>query len=302
MKYAHILTAVTEERWALREDKLQAILDFLEAQASGVKFSAEEIEARVTNQRAREVARSEGAVAIIPVRGVIANRVSMLDDFSGGTSAEGLSRSISAALRDDGVKAIVLDVDSPGGAVSGSDELSSLIFGARGSKPIVAQVDATAASAAYWIASAADEVIVTPTGMVGSIGVFGVHDDVSVALEQMGVKKTLVKAGKFKTDGNPYEPLGDDARARMQARVDEAYDMFVRAVARNRNVSLTSVTEGFGQGDIVTAQKALAEGMVDRIGTMQETLQRFGVSTVSKPAARRSFATQREKRALLLTP
>lgn len=300
MKYAHILTAVTEERWALREDKLQAILDFLEAQASGVKFSAEEIEARVTNQRAREVARSEGAVAIIPVRGVIANRVSMLDDFSGGTSAEGLSLSISAALRDEGVKAIVLDVDSPGGAVSGSDELSSLIFGARGSKPIVAQVDATAASAAYWIASAADEVVVTPTGMVGSIGVFGVHDDVSAALEKMGVKKTLVKAGKFKTDGNPYEPLDDDTKARMQARVDEAYDMFVRAVARNRNVSLSAVTDGFGQGDIVTAQKALAEGMVDRIGTMEETLQRFG-ATSNKPPARRAFATQREKRALLLT-
>lgn len=300
MKYAHILAAVTEERWALHEPKLQAILDFLARQAGGEKLSADEIEARITKDREREVTRQSGSVAILPVRGVIANRMNMMDDISGGTSAEGLSRQFQAMMSDDGVKAIILDVDSPGGAVSGTVEFASMVAAARGRKPIVAHVNATAASAAYWIASAAEELVVTPSGMVGSIGVFGVHDDISAALDKLGVKKTLVSAGKFKTAGNPYQPLDDDTRSRMQVRVDEAYDMFVKAVASNRNVTQTAVREGFGQGDMVTAQAALAEGMVDRIATLEETLQRFGASQYAPPPRRRATAFARERAALAL--
>ncbi|SHF02195.1 signal peptide peptidase SppA [Kaistia soli DSM 19436] len=298
MRYAHILLAVTEERWAIREEKLQAILDFLALQAAGGKLSAEEIEARVTKQTERDVARQQGSVAILPLRGVIANRMSMMDDISGGTSSEGFGRLFQAAVRDGSTKAIVIDVDSPGGAVSGSDELASLIYSARGQKPIIAHVNATAASAAYWIASAADEVVVTPSGSVGSIGVFGVHNDVSGALTAQGVKKTLVSAGKFKTAGNPYEPLDEETRARMQARVDTAYEMFVRTVARNRGVALNSVRNGFGQGDMVDAEPAVAEGMADRVGTLEETLQRFGASLYAPVAKRKAFAPQRERRAL----
>lgn len=300
MKYAHILAAVTEERWAMREAKLQEILSFLEAQASGIKFSAEEIEARITKTREQEIARADGSVAILPLRGVIANRMSMMGDISGGTSSEGFGRAFQTALRDSAVKAIVLDVDSPGGAVSGSEELSSMIFAARGQKPIVAHVNANAASAAYWIASAADEMVVTPTGAVGSIGVFGVHDDMSAALEKIGIKKTIIKAGKYKAEGNPFQPLGEDTAARMQARVDAAYDMFVRAVSRNRNVSLATVREGYGQGDMVDAGPAVEQGMADRIGTLEETLQRFGATAIAPTQKRRSFAIEREKRALAI--
>lgn len=300
MKYGRILLAVTEERWAIRESKLQDILAFLEAQAAGVKFSAEEIEARIGKGREQEVARQEGTVAVIPLRGVIANRMGMLDEVSGGISAERFGMLFQLALRDESIKAIVLDVDSPGGAVSGSEELSTMIYNARGKKPIVAQVDATAASAAYWIASAADEMVVTPTGAVGSIGVFGVHDDFSGALEKLGVKKTLISAGKYKTAGNSYEPLEDEARARIQARIDAAYDMFLKAVARNRNVSMAAVRSGFGEGDMVDAEPAVAEGMIDRISTMDETLQRFGASLYPTPAKARAVAVRREKRALAL--
>lgn len=300
MKYSHVLMAITEELWALREDKLQAILDFLEAQASGVKFSAEEVQARITQQTEREVRRQEGAVAIIPLHGVIANRMSMFDDISGGTSSERFGRQFQAALRDDLIKAIILDVDSPGGAVSGSAESSAMIHAARGRKPIVAHVNATAASAAYWVASAADEVVVTPTGSVGSIGVFGIHDDISAALEKIGIKKTIIKAGRFKTDFNPYSPLGDDAAARMQARIDSAYDMFVRDVARNRGKTLDAVRNGFGEGDMVDAAAAVKEGMADKVATLEETLQRFGASQYGAPAptGRKAFASRRERAAL----
>lgn len=301
MKYAHILMAVTEECWAIREEKLVAILEFLSHQANGTKFDASEIEARIAPQTAAAVARKEGSVAILPLRGVIANRMSMFDDISGGTSAEGFSRQFQSAVRDDGFKAIVIDVDSPGGAVSGADELSSMIYAARGTKPIVAHVNANCASAAYWIASAADEVVVTPTGAVGSIGVIGIRDDISKALDTAGIKRHLITAGRFKRDGQPFEPMTDDETARWQAKVDARYEMFIKAVARNRGVDIEAVRTGFGEGDMVDASPAVAMGMADRVGTLEETLQRFGASQYQQQVTRaksRSFAAQREKRAL----
>ncbi|WP_296741423.1 S49 family peptidase [Mesorhizobium sp.] len=287
----------------MQAEKLQAIVDLLAMQAAGGKLSAEEIEARISKQTEQQVARSEGAVAILPMRGVIANRMPLMGNVSGGggANAEQLGAQLQAMLADSAIKAIVLDVDSPGGSVAGTSELSSMIFNARGRKPIVAQVNANAASAAYWIASAADEIVVTPSGQVGSIGVFGVHDDISKALATQGVTRSLISAGKFKVEGNPFEPLGDDARAAMQQRVDSAYDTFVRDVARNRGVSLTAVRDGFGQGRMVDAAPAVAEGMADKVGTMQETLSRFGVSLYPTEKAKpttRAFAIERERRAL----
>ncbi|MBN9065177.1 MAG: S49 family peptidase, partial [Rhizobiales bacterium] len=136
---------------------------------------------------------------------------------------------------------------------------------------------------------------------VGSIGVIGLHDDVSGAMEQIGVKKTIISAGKYKADANPYEPLADDSRARIQSKIDAAYDMFVRAVARNRNVNLAAVRDGFGEGDMVDAGPAVSMGMADRIGTLEDTLNRFGASQYgTSPSKRRSFAIEREKRALAL--
>ncbi|CDP51982.1 Signal peptide peptidase A (SppA), a serine protea se [Devosia sp. DBB001] len=291
MKYAHVLMAVHEELWAMREDKLQAILDFLDAQAEGTKFSSSEIEARIGQRTERQVAQADGDVVVLPLHGVIANRMSMFDDISGGTSSEAFARSFQMALRSSTAKAIIIDANTPGGAVSGSAELSEMVFKARGTKPIIAHVNATCASAGYWICSAADEIVVTPTGSVGSIGVLAVHTDVSGALEQAGVKKSIIKAGTLKAEGNPYGPLSEDARGRIQASVDAAYDMFVSDVARNRGASVEAVRNGFGRGGMVDAADAVKQGMADRVGTLEETLQRFGVTLYggavnSAPSAR----------------
>lgn len=303
MKYARVLLTVSNEVWAMEPVKMQAVIDLLRFQAMGGKYSAEEIQAKINKTEERAVARQDGSVAILPLRGVISNRMAMLDDVSGGggTSSESFGRSFNAALNDPSVKAIVIDTDSPGGAVSGTDELSSMIFNARGTKPIVAHVNANAASAAYWIATAADEIVVTPSGQVGSIGVYGAHDDISKAMEMDGIKTTLISAGKFKVEGNPFEPLSDDAREAIQQRVDASYDSFTRAVARNRGVAISAVKGGFGQGRMVDAEDAVSQGMADRVGTLDETLQRFGASLYAPaPQKTRAFAPERERRALNL--
>ncbi|MDB5522780.1 MAG: peptidase [Rhizobium sp.] len=303
MKYAHILMAFASELWAMQPEKLAAITEFLTTQADGVKFSAEEIEAKIAPQTAKAVARKEGDVAIVPIRGIISNRVEMMGNISGGggTSVEAFARNLRMAADDEGVKTVILDVDSPGGTVSGVDEAAGLIHSYRGRKPIIAQVNATAASAAYWLASAADEIVVTPSGQVGSIGVYTMHNDISASLEKLGIRKSLISAGPFKIEGNPFGPLSEEALAYVQAQVDAVYEMFIDRVAMGRGVASADVRGGFGQGRMVMAKQAVSGKMADRVGTLEDTLARFGVAQRQpEQAGRRAFAGEREKRALTL--
>ncbi|MBK3398911.1 S49 family peptidase [Methylobacterium ajmalii] len=274
----HILSAAASQPWALMPEKLAEIQAFLALRADGARFSREEIQARIGPGRTGEPAASSGVVAVIPIVGIISQRMNMMADISGpgGTSTDRVGAAFRRAMADPNVKAIVFDVDSPGGSTYGTQELADEIFAARGRKPIVAQVNSLAASAAYWIISSASEIVATPGGDVGSIGVYGMHSDVSAAMEKAGIRKTFISAGEFKTEGNPFEPLGEEARAYAQKRVNETYGDFVRAVARGRGVTPARVRAEYGKGRAVGAREAARLGMVDRIATMQETLRRLG--------------------------
>lgn len=278
-KYTHVIAYLYGTPWAVMPEKLTAILNFIDQKAEGMTFTKDELEGRF-GALARPSARTQGSIAVIPVIGTIGQRMNMMSEFSGGTSVEKLTKQILSAADDPKVKAIVLDIDSPGGTVGGVPELSKVIFEARQKKHIIAQSNSLMASAAYWIGSAADEVVVTPSGEVGSIGVFTAHYDVSASHEMAGVKTTLISAGKFKVEGNPFEPLAADARDAIQSDVDKFYEMFVADVARNRGTGVNQVRNGFGQGRTVTAKDALKEGMVDRIATLDETLARLGATGV----------------------
>lgn len=235
---------------------------------------------------------------MLPLIGTIVQRADMFTDVSGAASVQRFTEKFRAALADPQVGSIVIDVDSPGGQVSGVEELSAEIFNARGQKRIVAVANSLAASAAYWIATAADEVVVTPSGEVGSIGVFAVHEDISGMLEQAGVKVNLVSAGKYKTEANPFEPLGEEARASIQGRVDEYYDQFVSAVARNRGVKRSDVRGGFGEGRVVGAKQAVSLGMADRVATLDETINKLLGGRRSRRAGASLDFRQRRLRAV----
>jgi signal peptide peptidase SppA len=205
--------------------------------------------------------------------------------FGGGASVDRLAEEFRALLGDESVRAIVLDVDSPGGTVPGVPEFAQEIYESRGVKPIVAIANATMASAAYWIGTAADELYVTPSGRVGSVGVYVAHEDWSKFDEEMGVKTTLISAGKYKVEGNPYEPLGDEATAFLQHSVDLVYGRFVDAVAAHRGVSSKQVIEGYGQGRVLEAEDAVKAGMVDGVRTLDEVIDAVGLSAEPSPAA-----------------
>ena len=268
LKYKRIVQAIQETPWAILPGTLAVILDLIAFRASGGKLTDDEIQARVGSRTARRDAHQQGAVAVLPLYGVIVPRADLFSEMSGATSMQRFQQDFRAALNDPDVGSIVIDVDSPGGSTAMVPEMAREIRAARGRKPITAVANTLCASAAYYIAAQADEIVATPSSMLGSIGVFHVHQDISQMQEKLGVKTTLTSAGEFKTEGNPFEPLTDEAKAAIQALVDETYGMFVQDVAKGRGRSVADVRKGFGRGRVVTASQAVKEGMADRVDTL----------------------------------
>lgn len=277
---SHLIHEFLTTPWALMPDVLAQMRLVLYRWASGVRLSAEEIEAAVgdTSAAAERAQPKPGSVAILPVMGILAQRshVDASSNFIQGVDP--LRRAFRSFVEDASVGAIVLDIDSPGGSVFGVQEFADEILAARGEKKVIAVADSVVGSAAYWIASAAEELVVAPSGQVGSIGVYAAHENVEKHLEELGVEVTLVSAGKYKVEGNPFEALGDEAREQMQRTVDDYYSAFVSAVAKGRGVKTSEVRGGFGEGRMVAAKEAVAGGMADRIGTLDETVARLSAS------------------------
>lgn len=223
----------------------------------------------------RAIRAQGGRVGVIGVHGPIDQRVTSALEKAGGTSCEEVSYALDALLADQTVSAIVLHVDSPGGAVSGVAELCDKVYAARAKKPIYCSIDSTGASAAYWIATAAETVTMTPGGYCGSVGVFSLHIDQTAALAEQGVKVSMVQAGRYKTEFLDVVSLSDEARGYLQTVVDAIYDKFVVAVARNRERPKSQVISDFGQGRVMDANAAMAAGMVDRIISFEDLMARL---------------------------
>jgi ClpP class serine protease len=168
-------------------------------------------------------------------------------------------------------------------------ELSDKIFNGRGSKPIVAVANSLMASAAFWLGSAADELVITPSGEIGSVGVIATHIDSSLADENFGRKVSIIKAGKFKAEANPHEPLSAEGRDHIQSIVDSFYGDFVNHLARNRGTTPARVRADFGQGRVVRAGAAVDANMADRIGTLQDVLVQMEPKGKPVKAARHSI-------------
>lgn len=218
-----------------------------------------------------------GGVAVIPVTGMLVNRLNWSAGFA--TGYDFIRNQFRSALADPDVSQIVFDVDSNGGLVTGCEEVAAEIFAARGEKPTTAVVDARGYSAAYYIASAADRVVCTPSGGVGSIGVAAMHADMSGSLEQDGIKVTLLHKGEEKVAGNPFEALSDSARASIEKDIGYAYDSFVSAVARHRGLSEDDVRAT--EAACFTPTEALDRGLIDGIQTSAEAVSGLQEGTTS---------------------
>jgi len=279
--YEHLLSFALEHPWALTDPMRQVVAGILARHLAGQDTSPDVIEAAVKSRK-ETPQPTRGGVAIIPVHGVIAPRMNLLSDISGGTTFEGLTAQLREALANEDVTTVLFDVDSPGGNVAGASEFAAEVMKARAKKPIVAQVQYLGASAAYWTMAAATQIVAAPSALVGSIGVFGMHDDLTDALAKLGVKRTIVAAGKYKTEALPGAALSDEAREHLQHLVDQHYSRFVADVALGRGVKESTVRGGYGEGRVLVAAEALDEKMIDKIATLDETLARLSDTPHSK--------------------
>lgn len=286
---AELRRAIAQEQiWLMDERYLRAML----ADPAAVLFAEREIEAARPDNGKRQQA---GGVAVLSITGPIFYRGAWWHTYYGLSNVMGLQAAIREAVADPAIKAIVMEIDSPGGTVPGVSELAAEIVAARAKKKIVAVANPRAASAAYWIASAAGDLVMLPSGEVGSIGVWAGHVDYSKALEQEGVKITLISAGKYKVEGNPYEPLGEEAQAAIQQEVDDVYAQFLADVAKARGKTVAEVKANFGEGRMVTAKRALEVGMVDAVATVEQV-----VSRLMSASSFRTTAAARERELQIL--
>lgn len=279
----HLASRIFNVPLLIHPAKLDAILHGL-----GPRFGLPdhpEPEAYLTPSAKREPGgyRVVNGVAVIDIFGVLAHRTRIEADSSWIQGYNDIGRQLEASLNDSSAKAILLQIDSPGGEVAGAFQLAEQIRAARDRKPIHAVASDLAASAAYLIASAATTIAAPPTAMVGSIGVVMRHVDLSGALAKEGVTVTHIYAGARKIDGNPYQSLPDSVRGRFQAEVDHVYGLFVAAVAAHRKLDETAVRNT--EAGLLRADEAHALGLIDSIENPDQLLARLAAGPARAPRA-----------------
>ena len=249
------------EPWAITEAALNNILTIASRQNESVEVVSAKLGRELDNSYVTEI--REGT-AIIPVVGPLFRYANIFTAISGASSYEILAKDFTSALENPDVHSIILDIDSPGGEVNGCAEFASMIFEARGKKPIIAYASGDAASGAYWIASACDQIIASETSMLGSIGVVAVY---------RGSKDESVL--EIVSSQSPYkrlDPSSKDGKSRLQSRIDDLATVFIESIAKHRGVDPPTVIKDFGGGDVFIGKNAINSGLADDIGSLEQII------------------------------
>ncbi len=271
----HIAARVFGAPLMIARAKLDVILSVLVPRLDGESLQPK------SSAETRDYDVTPEGIAVIPVFGTLVRRTVGLEAQSGLVSYTTIGQQLDMALSDPAVKAILLDVDSPGGEAGGVFDLADKIYAARKIKPIWASVDEDAFSAAYAIAASASKLYVPRTGGVGSIGVIAVHLDQSQAEADVGLKYTAIYAGARKNDMSPHEPLSDPARAALQTEVDRVYDLFAQTISRGRRMPIEAVKAT--EAGLFFGEDGVAAGLADKIGTFTDALADLTASLAPKP-------------------
>lgn len=237
-------------------------------------------------------------IAVLPVSGTLVSKTRALQPYSGMTGYNGIIARLQQAISDPGVDGILLDMDTPGGMVSGAFDCADIIARMRDIKPIWALANDMNCSAGQLIACSASRRLVTQTARTGSIGVMMAHSNYGAALKTNGVEVTLIYSGDHKVDGNPYEKLPEDVRADFQARIDATRQMFAEKVSAYTGMSIQDVLNT--EAAVFSGQESVDNGLADELvnntdalGVMREALDRRKKTTIggTMPSPSASAAT-----------
>lgn len=301
MKQHLALNFLMSKAWAVDQNLLQVmgelaardLEEFDLSDLSGLteKVAPEALEGKGGRAVSQGMEIREGGVALIHVNGVISRYASMFQAICGGTATQMVARDFTKALERSDVRSIVLYVDSPGGEADGIHELAEMIYQARGQKPIVAYVGGAGCSAAYWIATAADEVVIDATARVGSIGTVMTIRRRKKSEEDDTEVLEIVSS---QSPNKRLDPGSEEGRKVYQSELDQMADIFIDRVARNMNVSRDTVLNEFGRGGVLIGQKAVDKGMANRLGSLEGVIselkkgKRNAMTTEKKPSASQS--------------
>ena len=206
-------------------------------------------------------------IAVIPIRGAIASENGDGNFFSGGTvGSNSIVDFIEQASKDENVKAIILNINSPGGTVVASKDIAEAVKGSD--KPVVALIREVGASGAYWVASAADYIVADPLSVTGSIGVIGSYLEFSELFSKYGVKYQDIKTGEYKDLASPYKSLSDSEKKLLVGKLDIIHDYFTEDVSRNRGKDLSKYANGL----FYLGTEAKEIGLVDELGGKEEAI------------------------------
>lgn len=275
-----LIEVVVGRPWAIRADLAAHVHQLvLREGIAGLRHLAmlkAEGHALAAEMAGRRSERGPGAtVGVVPVIGVLTQRGDVINSSETRSTAS-VADEVQALVADPKVDAVVMEVDSPGGEVYGVPEAWQAIHAAAKVKPVVAHSNSQMASAALYLGAAATELWVTPSGEAGSVGVYALHVDESKAVEAEGVAIEFIVADEspYKVEGNPFEPLSNDAREQMRKMVNRYMGMFVRDLAKGRGVSVEHVRQHFGKGRMLGPQEAVSVKMADQVGTLEHAIRR----------------------------
>lgn len=250
--------------WAGTEETLAAYVLAMKRAESLVLEKGADIDGSAP--RAPRLFSQAGNVGVITIAGPLVNTDSWLNEYMGVTGYPEIRAALIHAATAEDVGAIVLDINSGGGSVSGVSDTAELI--AKIDKtmvPVHTFSDGMIASAAYWLGSSARTLAIGKVTEAGSIGVLTIHKEVSKMLKDAGINATVLRAGEFKALGNQYEALTDAAKAEIQAGLDQMYEMFASHVAAARGVSYADADQKMGQGRVFIGAKAVEIGLADKV-------------------------------------
>ena len=267
--------------WAITPQGLETVLSVADRQGDPVALAAQ-LGRPLDNTRVVTV--REGGVAVIDISGPMFPKANLFSEISGATSTGQLFADFSTAMRDPMIKSIVLNIDSPGGAVTGINELSAAVFAARGVKPVVAYVGGMMASAAYWVGSGASQIVMDATAIAGSIGV-RMSVQVSTPDPKITTHEIISSASPDKVQDIATEP----GRASAQRLVDDLAGVFVGAVANHRGVSVETVLAEFGKGGVMVGATAVAAGLADKLGSLEGVIAELQKQTPSPTSQTRKL-------------
>lgn len=243
----------------------------------------------------RRYSRASGRTALVTVDGSLVNRGAWVGASSGLTSYEGIAAQLDEIAADGDLDHLVIDMNSYGGEATGMFGLAAKIRNLRKRMHVVAVVNDVAASAGYGIASAADQIVISPTSIVGSIGVVMLHLDRSAEMAAKGIRPTLIHAGAKKVDGHPFGPLPDNVRADMQKDVMAFYDRFLETVEAGRGKSRLSAKKAREtEADVFIGQEAIDAGLADRMGSLDDVLADLSRPVRATTSKRKGASMERD--------